>query len=77
MKSVTVSHHLAVFGGLAMFGGHWFSTSGDRKHLTCHLTLQNHVIEGSSNPMKVSSSWYITTLPSLVAVGIVVVEICF
>ena len=71
MKSVTVSHHLA------MFSGHWFSTSGDIKYLTCHLTLQNHVIEGSRNLMKVSSSWYITTLPSLVAVGIVAVEICF
>ena len=49
-----------------MFGGHWSSASGDIKYLTCHVTLQNHVIEGSSNFYK----W-----PSLVAIGIVIVEI--
>ena len=38
-----VSHHLA------MLGGHWISGSGDIKYLTCHMTLQNHEIEGSSN----------------------------
>ena len=59
-KPVMVSHHLA------MFGGHWSSASGDIKYLTCHVTLQNHVIEGSSNFYK----W-----PSLVAIGIVIVEI--
>ena len=40
----------------------------------CHVTLQNHVIEGSSNFTSESSSWYVTTLPSLAAIGIVVVE---
>ena len=64
-----VSHHLA------MFGGHWSSASGDVKYLTCHVTLQNYVIEGSVNFVSGSSSWYITTLPSLVATGIVAVQI--
>ena len=68
-KPVTLSHHLAIFYG------HWSSASGDTKYLTSHVTLQNHVIEGSSNFMSVSSSWYITTLPSLKGIGIVVVEI--
>ena len=40
-KSLTLRHHLA------MFGGHWFSASGDMKYLLCHITSHNHVIEGS------------------------------
>ena len=63
---------------LAMFGGHWSSVSGDIKYLICHVISQKHVIEGSSNFMSEASSWYIMTLPSLVATDIVVVEInCF
>ena len=54
-------------------GGHWSHASGDRKYLICHVTSQNREIEGSGNFL--SSSWYATTLPSLVAIGIVVVEI--
>ena len=62
-----MSHHL--------FGGHWSSASGDIKYLTCHVSLQNHVIEGSSNFLSGSFSWYITTaLSSLVLIGIAVVE---
>ena len=61
---------------LAMFGGHWSSASGDIEYLKCHVILQNDVIEGSSNFMSGSSSWYVTTLPSLVSIGILVVEIC-
>ena len=64
-----MSHHLA------MFDGHWSSESGDLKYLTCHVILQNHVIEGSSNFVSGSFLWYITVLPSLVAMGIIVVEI--
>ena len=44
------------------------------KYVTRHVTLQYHVIEGSSNFMSGSFLWYITTLPSLVALGTVVVE---
>ena len=47
---VTVSHHLA------MFEGDSSSANGDKKSLTCHVTLQNHMIEGSSNFMSGSSS---------------------
>ena len=43
--------------------------------ITCHMTSQNHVSEGSSNFMSGSFSWYATTLPSLVAIGIVLVGI--
>ena len=41
-------------------GGHRSSRSEDIKYLICHVTLQNHVIEGSCNLM--SSSLYVTTL---------------
>ena len=70
---VTVSQHLV------MLGGHWSSASEDVKYITCHMTLlRNLVIEGSSNFMSGSSSWYITHLAKLVARGVVVVEIkCF
>ena len=68
-KPITVSHHLA------RFDGHYSSASGYTNYLTCHVTLQNHMIEGSSNLMSGSSSWCITTLPSLATVGVAVVEI--
>ena len=32
-----------------MFSGHWSSESGDKKYLICHVTSQDHKIEGSSN----------------------------
>ena len=56
-------------------GDHRSSTRGDIKYLTYHVTLQNYVIDGPSNFMSGSSSWYITTLPNLVAIGIVKLEI--
>ena len=62
---------------VAMFDGHWSSASGDIKYLTCHMTLQNHVIDGSSNFINGSSSGYITTLPSLMAIAMLVVKMCF
>ena len=64
-----MSHHLA------MLDGHWSSAKGDIKYLACHVNLYNHVTEGSSNFLIGSSSSYITTLPSLIAIGIAVVEI--
>ena len=45
------------------------------KYLICHLTSQSHVIEGPCNFLSRFSSWCVTTLPGLVAIGIVVVEI--
>ena len=62
-----VSHHLTMHGG--------FIATGNIEYWICHVTSQNHVIEGSSNFMSDSFSWYVTTtFPSLVAIGIVVVE---
>ena len=66
-KLLTVSHHLA------MFGGHWSSPSEDIKFLIYIRPLKT-VMEGSSNSMSENSSWYITTLPSLVAIGIATVD---
>ena len=68
----TVSYHPAIFGG------HWSSASGDMKYSIGHMTSKNNVIEGSCNFMSESSSFYATTLSSLVAIGIVIVEtMCF
>ena len=53
-----------------MFGGHWSSASVDIKYLICHVISQNHAAEGLSNFLSWSSSWYVTTLPNLVAIGI-------
>ena len=58
-----------------MFGSHWSSASGDIKYLICHVNLQNHVIEGLCDLLSGCSSWCVTNLSSLVAKGIVVVEI--
>ena len=44
-KPLTVSHHFTIFGG------HWPSAKGDIKYLICHMTLQDHVIEGSRDTM--------------------------
>ena len=71
-KFVTVNHHLAMFGGV------WSSAHGDIKYLIFHVIPQNQVIEGSSNFMRGSFLCYVTTLPSLVAIGMILVEIkCF
>ena len=58
----------------AMFGGQWSIANRDVKYLIYHVTSQKYVTEGSSNFMAGSSSWYVATLPTLVAIGIAVVE---
>ena len=63
--------HLTVSLQLAKFGDHWSSASVDITYLICHVTSQDHVIEGSFHFMGGSSSIYVTTLQSLVAVGTV------
>ena len=76
-----VTSHDNMFKGLCEFmgeanhrestschGRYGASGSGDIKYLTCHVTLQNHVIV---------LTWCIITLTSLVVFGIVVVEIYF
>ena len=50
----------------AMFRGHVVAVVVD-------MILQDHVIKGSCDFMGTSPSWYVTILPSLLALGIVVV----
>ena len=57
-----------------MFGGNWSRASGDIKYLTCEVISQSYVFEESSNFMNGSFSWYVTILPSLVAIGIALAE---
>ena len=63
-----MSHHLAIFDG------HCSSAIEDIKYLMCHVTSQNHLIERSSSFVSGILSWHATTLPSLVVIVIVVVE---
>ena len=51
--------------------GNWSSASEDMKYLIRHVISQNHLIQGSGNIM---SGSYVTTLPRLMAIGIVVVK---
>ena len=60
---------------IAKFNSHRPCNSRDIMYLICHVTLQDHVIKGSCDFMEGSSSLYVTTLPCLVAVIIVVVEV--
>ena len=60
---------------LAMFGDHWSSASGNIKCLIFHVTPQNHLIEGSCKFMNKTSLLYVNTLPSLVAIDMVEIEI--
>ena len=46
-------------------------------YLICHATTIEHMIEGTYGVMGWSTSLYVTTLTSLLAIGIVVVEIRF
>ena len=60
-----------------MFDAHRSSASGNVTYLICHMTSQDHVIERSCEVTDGSTPLYVTILPSLMAIGIVVVEICF
>ena len=66
-KLLTLSHHTANFSGFKHCGG------GDIS-LICQKISQDHVIKGQCNFMSGSSSFYVTNLTSLVAIGIMVVE---
>ena len=61
----------------ATISDHWSNAGVDIKYLTCHVTSPNQVIEELCNFMSGNSSLYLNTLPSLIDIGIVVVEICF
>ena len=62
---------------LCIAGGYWSCSSGDKKKLINQVTSQNHVIEVSCNFMSGNFSLYLITMPSLVAIDIVIVKICF
>ena len=66
---------LAVSLSHSTFPSHWSSASGEILYLICHMISRDHVIIGPSIFIIGSSSLYIPTLTSLVALDIVVVEI--
>ena len=43
--------------------------------LVCHVISQDHMTKEKSNIVGGSPSWQVTTLPSLVAIGTVLVDI--
>ena len=53
------------------------SASRDTKYIICLVSLQNHMIKGSSNFTSGRFLWYVTRLLFLVGIGIVVVGIHF
>ena len=59
----------------AKFGGHQHCGSGDIVVLVCHVILQDHMINGSCDFMSRSPSREVTILPSLGAIGTLIVEI--
>ena len=63
-----VTHHFTNFNGQRCCG------SRNKTYLICQVTLQDHLIKGSSDFMERSSSMTVRTVPALVAIGIVVVE---
>ena len=67
--AASVSYHPAKFGGHQQCG------SGDIMILVCHVISYGHVIKGLCDLIGRSPIGKITVLPSLVAIGIVVVEI--
>ena len=68
-KSVTGTKHLVTFNGRRPCG------STNKTNLIYHVVLQDQVTKGSCYLMEGSSLLYITTLQSLVAIVIVVMEI--
>ena len=60
---------------LAKFRDHWYCGSRDIMVLICHMTKQGQVIQGSGDYNGRSPSTQVITLPGLVHIGTVVVEI--
>ena len=59
----------------AMFGGCSHCGSRHIAYLICQVTLQHYVIKGSSDYTEGSSLFHEINLPSLAAIGFVVVDI--
>ena len=64
-KPLTISHH-----HFTMLEGHLSSARGNIRYWFCNVTSQDDVTEGSYGFMDGSSSLYVTTLSSLVVIGI-------
>ena len=75
VKDPFIRNPLIISHNLSMFGDHWSSASTDIKYLIFHVTSQNHLMEGSCKFMNKTSLLYVTTMSSLVAIDIVVIEI--
>ena len=58
------------------FGDHKHCGSGDIMVLVSRVSLQEHMTKGLSN-MGRGPSRLVTILPSLVVIGILILEICF
>ena len=69
LKFLTVSHHLT------KFSSHKPCSSSDTAAKIFYVTLQDHVIKESGNFMEGNSSLYIPTLPTLIAIDIVLMDI--
>ena len=63
-----VSHHFA------LFCGHRSCGSSDAAAKVVYMTLQDHVIKGSGDFMEGNSSLYITILPKLIVIYIVLMN---
>ena len=59
----------------ANFGGHRQCGSGDIMVLVCHVISQDHLINGSSDFVRRSTSKQVTTLQNLVAIVTLAVEL--
>ena len=70
LKFLTVSHH-----HLAKFSSHKPCSSSDTAAKIFYVTLQDHVIKESGNFVEGNSSLYIPTLPTLIAIDIVLMDI--
>ena len=85
LEPLKISHHPTKFNDHsrmikasyhpAKFGGYSYSASRVIMVLVCHVILQCHIIKGSCDFIGGSPSWYVTTLSSLLVIGIEIVEI--
>ena len=74
-KIFSICHAILKDHVFKRFNVHWSYASEDITYLTCHLSLQEHATKRFCDFIEGSSSFYRTTLPSLVGIAIVVIEI--
>ena len=69
MNFLIISHHFAKFGGCNPLG------SINTVAKIVYVILQDHVTKESGDFMEVKSSLYVPTLPKLIAIDIVLMDI--